>query len=220
MTANPLSTTITSKVSRLLAATALYGVLLCALWVVHVHLLKVDVVFYAAMGTAVAAVLLQALLAQTTPLLRGFSPFEKFQHLFSCALIGYAVAISVPTVLDRSLSFYILEKLQQRGGGIQLARFDQVFTDEYMVEHHLVDVRLTEQAESGTIVIDPAGCVKLTAKGAQLANFSRYFRQHFLPKQRLLSDGYTDALTDPFAHDNASGFDPADPISGPDYRCR
>ena len=43
-------------------------------------------------------------------------------------LLGYILAISVPTVLDRSLSFYILEKLQQRGGGIQQSRFNEVFT--------------------------------------------------------------------------------------------
>ena len=28
--------------------------------------------------------------------------------------MGYVIAISLPTVIDRSLSFYILEKLQQR----------------------------------------------------------------------------------------------------------
>lgn len=198
------------KLARLLAATGLYLVLLCAIWIAHVHLLRVDVVFYSAMGAAALAVLLHALLALATPLLRGFNAFEKFQHLASCVLLGYIVAISVPTVLDRSLSFYILEKLQQRGGGIQLSHFDQVFTEEYLREHRLVDVRLTEQAESGTIVIDPNGCVKLTPKGERLASFSRYFRQHWLPRQRLLRDAYTDALTDPFAHGAAS----------PDYLCQ
>lgn len=43
-----------------------------------------------------------------------------------CPLLAYGFAISVPTVIDRSLSMYILEKLQQRGGGIQLAAFDTV----------------------------------------------------------------------------------------------
>jgi len=68
-----------------------------------------------------------------------------------------------------------------------------------MVEHHLVDVRLTEQLESGTIKIEN-GCVKLTKEGDALAQFSRYFRKHWLPKERLLMGRYTDDLTDPFKH--------------------
>jgi len=102
-------------------------------------------------------------------------------------------------VIDRSLSFYLLEKIQQRGGGIRLASFQRVFTDEYVKEHRLVDVRLTEQLKSGTIVILD-GCVKLTPRGKYLANFSRYFRRTFLPSKRLLMGEYTDALTDPFRY--------------------
>ena len=61
----------------------------------------------------------------------------------------------------------------------------------------LVDVRLTEQQQSGTVeIID--GCVKLTEWGQTIATSSRYFRAHFLPKQRLLMGKYSDDLTDPF----------------------
>jgi hypothetical protein len=63
----------------------------------------------------------------------------------------------------------------------------------------LVDVRLTEQLQSNTIRIE-SGCVYLTAKGNYLASFSRFFRAHLLPKQRLLLDSYSDDLTDPFRH--------------------
>jgi hypothetical protein len=95
------------------------------------------------------------------------------------------------------LSFYLLEKLQQRGGGIQQNRFAEIFTGEYMREHRLVDIRLTEQLQSGTIeIVD--GCVLLTSKGAKLASFGRFFRTYLLPKKRLLMGQYTDQLTDPF----------------------
>jgi hypothetical protein len=103
----------------------------------------------------------------------------------------------VPTVIDRSLSFYLLEKIQQRGGGIKEDAFEQLFTQEYVKEHRLVDVRLTEQLESGTIEIKN-GCVLLTQKGERVAAFGRYYRTHWLPKQRLLMGQYSDDLTDPF----------------------
>ena len=196
------------KYLKLVFATALYLLLLCLVWLAIVNFFKVDVVFYSALGAAAVALTVQALLVFATPVLRGLNPFEKFQHLASCVLVGYIMAISVPTVIDRSLSFYILEKLQQRGGGIQLDKFNYIFTTEYMREHRLVDIRLTEQTESGTIVID-GDCVKLTTKGEKIASFGRFFRQNLLPKQRLLMGEYTDQLTNPFRRSDTA----------PDYLC-
>lgn len=186
-----------TKFSRALLASVAFLIIVVAVYSLHIRFFRVDVVFYAAIGDAVIAALVTyaGLLG-----LRFFAPlggFEKFQLFVIWLLAGYALAISVPTVIDRSLSFYILEKLQQRGGGITQDAFRQVFVEEYMPEHHLVDVRLTEQLQSGTIRIEN-GCVLLTEKGARIADFSRYFRMHWLPKERLLMGTYSDALTDPF----------------------
>ena len=144
--------------------------LLLAFYYVHVLRPWVDVVFYAALLDAIPS-----RPASGRRLLLVGPAATRFQRLrescCSCSsglLAGYALAISVPTVIDRSLSFYILEKLHQRGGGIQLARFEEVFTAEYVKEHRLVDVRLTEQLQTGTVLIEN-GCVKLTPRGERLA---------------------------------------------------
>ena len=175
----------------------------------HVHYVPVNVVFYSAILDAVFATILAAALIATVRWFKVFTRFETLQLCCIWLLLGYSFAISVPTVIDRSLSFYILEKLQQRGGGIKLDAFDQVFTQEYVKEHRLVDVRLTEQQQSGTIEIKD-GCVKLTAWGQTIASSSRYFRAHFLPKQRLLMGKYSDDLTDPFRNS----------VDRTDYRCQ
>lgn len=192
-----------TKWSRAVLLMLVYVLVLAAIYVVHVRWLRVDVLFYAALEDAATAVLLVAVLVFAWRACGVFNAFEKAQLLVICALIGYALAISVPTVLDRSLSFYTLEKLQQRGGGIRYSAFENVFTQEYVKEHRLVDVRLTEQLQSGTIVIRD-GCVRLTPKGEALARFSRWFRMHLLPRQRLLMGEYTDDLTDPFRHSAAA----------------
>ncbi len=189
----------TVKVFRAILATVCFLALLVGIYLAHMRFLPVDVVFYASIADGVIAAMLMGLALLVLRTFRVFSGFEKVQMVVIWMLMGYAFAISVPTVIDRSLSFYILEKIQQRGGGIQRARFADVFTQEYLPEHRLVDVRLTEQRESGTIVIEN-GCVKLTDKGRQLAAASRYFRQHFLPKRRLLMGEYSADLTDPFRH--------------------
>jgi len=185
------------KLLRSVAASLGFLAILLCTYYVHIAFFKVNVVLYSAVLDAVIAVSIGAAMVFLLKPFSIFSAFERYQLLVIWLLVGYVFAISIPTVIDRSLSFYILEKLQQRGGGIRLDRFEDVFTREYVKEHHLVDVRLTEQEESGTIIIKD-GCVMLTQRGANLASFSRFFRQHLLPKQRLLMGTYSDALTDPF----------------------
>jgi hypothetical protein len=197
------------KYLKFITATAVYTLLLLAIYVLHVRYVPVNVVFYSAILDAVLATILAATLIATVRWFKVFTRFETLQLCCIWLLLGYSFAISVPTVIDRSLSFYILEKLQQRGGGIKLDAFDQVFTQEYVKEHRLVDVRLTEQQQSGTVEIKD-GCVKLTAWGQTIASSSRYFRAHFLPKQRLLMGKYSDDLTDPFRNS----------VDRTDYRCQ
>lgn len=198
-----------NKYLRAGLATAVFIVALLLTYYTHMRYFRVNVVFYASVLDAAIALVL---VFGTLHLFKWFSEFSKLE-LIQLATIwllgGYLFAISVPTVIDRSLSFYILEKLQQRGGGIREDAFREVFTDEYVREHHLVEVRLTEQLQSGTIEIQ-RGCVKLTERGERLASFSRFYRKNLLPTHRLLMGQYTDALTDPFRDSQMSK----------DYRCQ
>ncbi|MDL9999594.1 hypothetical protein QTI24_13325 [Variovorax sp. J22P240] len=185
------------KTGKFLFASTIFIAFACLIYWLHITFFRVDVVFYSAIVDGILAALATSAIVWRCKTFALFGAFEKSQMLLIWLLTAYALAISVPTVLDRSLSFYILEKLQQRGGGIQESRFAVVFTQEYLEEHRLVDVRLTEQLQSGTIRIDH-GCVLLTPKGERLASFSRFFRTHLLPKKRLLMGQYTDDLTNPF----------------------
>jgi hypothetical protein len=199
---------MTNNFVKAVALTFVYVVALLVVYYFHVRFFAVDVVFYAAIGDAFIALVLTSLLF-LVPAFRNFSPLEKALLPVVWILGGYAFAISIPTVIDRSLSFYILEKLDQRGGGIREDAFQDVFAKEYMVEHRLVAVRLTEQESSGTVRI-VNGCVRLTEKGERIASISRFYRQHLLPKRRLLLGTYSDDLTDPFRHS----------IQDVGYKCR
>jgi hypothetical protein len=186
-----------NKLIKAVQATTLFVLVLLTVYAVHMTMFRVNVVFYAAIADALIAASICSILVFFVGCFRTLSGFEKLQLIAIWLLSGYAFAISVPTVIDRSLSFYILEKIQQRGGGIRQDAFEQVFTQEYLKEHRLVDVRITEQLESGTIEIKN-GCVLLTQKGEYVASFGRYYRTHWLPKQRLLMGEYSSDLTDPF----------------------
>lgn len=199
---------MSQKLLQAFTATMVFIVILLTVYWTHVTMFRVNVVFYAAIADGVLATVITGVLLFLVRYFRSLTIFEKSQLIVIWLLAGYAFAISIPTVIDRSLSFYILEKIQQRGGGIRQDSFEQIFTQEYMKEYRLIDVRLTEQLESGTIMIEN-GCVKLTKKGKLIATFGRYFRRHWLPKKRLLMGEYTDDLTDPFRES----------MSSPGYEC-
>lgn len=186
-----------------------YAALTIAIYLAHARWFPVAVVLYSALLDALLAAAIMGVILRLFAR-HAFTGLETVLLVAVWLLGGYAFAVSGPAVLDRSLSFYILEKLQQRGGGIRQEALGDVFVTEYMPEFRLVDVRLTEQIESGTVVVED-GCVKLTPRGERLASLSHFMRTHFLPRHRLLAGAYTDALVDPFARS------PEGPIG---YECR
>ena len=186
-----------AKVLISLSYVALYTGCVLLAHFVYFNFFRVDVVFYSSMKISIYTALGLGLGLLLWRLMR-LQVFEKACLIIITLCLGYIFSISVPTVIDRSLSFYLLEKIDQRGGGIRADAFEEIFIKEYMIEHRLVDVRLTEQLESGTIEISEDGCVLLTPKGALFVRFSLYFRSNWLPSQRLLNGTYTDDLLDPF----------------------
>lgn len=165
---------------------------------VHFQFLPVQVVLYDAMLDAAIAVALTGIAVGLYFHRRlSLSPLESLLSLAVGGLLCAMYAVMGPAIIDRSLSIYILEKLEQRGGGIRYDSMPSVFINEYIPEHHLTDIRITEQLESGTIGLKD-GCVYLTERGKAVVAMTRFYRTHVLPKHRKIMGQYTDALTDPF----------------------
>jgi hypothetical protein len=201
--------TMMKKAVRALVGVVSYIVILLATYYINIRFFRVNVVgFTAIIDGVIATVLAGALLF----LLKWFRAMEKFERVLLVVIYllgGFGFAIAIPTVVDRSLSLYILQKLDQRGGGIKEDQIGWVFVNEYVPEDRLVDVRLTEATQSGTVVIKD-GCVILTDKGRLLADFSTWFHEYMLPKQRLLNGQYTDDLTNTFRNS----------VPSPGYECK
>ncbi len=175
-----------------------YGLVLLVVTYIHNAFFTVNVVLYDAIKDAILSVLITGIAFFTLGRFRKiFNGFEKILLIVFWLLGGFTYAITIPTVIDRSLSFYILEKINQRGGKVQQAKINDIFIKEYVIEHRLMDVRLTEQLESGTIALSN-GCVVLTPKGKRVIAFSQFYRHHLLPKKRLLLGEYSADLTNPF----------------------
>lgn len=182
-------------------STIIFVIVMLAVYVIHARYFDVNVVLYSALLDGAIALVLVAAVLFLLRFFRGYTRLEVIMLLMIWVLGAYIYAISVPTVLDRSLSFYILEKIDQRGGGVEESALNDIFIHEYIPEYRLMDVRLTEQLNSGTIkIVD--GCVKLTPKGRAIASVSSWFRRNLLPKHRELMGKYTNVLTDPLKNSN------------------
>ena len=185
--------------------------ILISIYFLHIKFFYVDVVFYSALIDVFFATIIIIVILWFKNNFTIFSFFEKFQISVICFLIGYSLSISVPTLIDRSLSFYILEKIQEKGGSIKRSSFQELFVNEYMEDHQLIKIRITEQLESGTIIIEN-NCVKITKLGEMLSSFSKFFRKNFLSDKRLLDGEYTNRLVN---NQNFNSQDKIDEV----YKC-
>lgn len=188
----------TLKATRSATALAMFGTILLLIYAVHARYLPVNVVFYSALIDVLLATVVSATALLLLPYFKVLSGLERIQMVLIMMLAGYAFAISGPTVVDRSLSLYLLERIERSGGGIRQDALEDAILGQFMDEYRVLDARLTEQLESGTIMIRN-GCVILTPKGRWIADWSRTIRHNFLPKHRLLLDTYSDKLTTPLA---------------------
>ena len=175
----------------------LYLFIFSFIYFLHISFFVVGVVFYSSLLDAFIACAVTIFFLYKSK----FENFERFLVILILISVGYIISISVPTVIDRSLSIYILEKIDQRDGGIKLNAFPDIFIYEYLPEHRLSDIRITEQLYSGTITINDENCVTLTNKGKLVVSLSSFFRSYLLPKKRLVNSEYTDDLTNPFRLD-------------------
>tara|TARA_B100000965_G_C19480968_1_gene708495 strand:+ start:483 stop:1097 length:615 start_codon:yes stop_codon:yes gene_type:complete len=172
-----------------------YFVILLSVYFVHINFFEVKVILYSAiLDSFIALFIFFAFSFFYKSII--INSFEFILIMIICILFGYSFSISLPTVIDRSLSFYFLEKIEQHNGAINKTSMKDIFINDYIDEYKLIEVRITEQLESGTIQIDDS-CIYLTRRGYMVAKFSNFFRKNFLAKNRLILEEYSDQLTDP-----------------------
>jgi hypothetical protein len=197
------------RITLLAAAIGGVFVLFMLISFVHFQLITVKVVMYSAfVDVLVSAAVVAIVIGFTGWFVAGFW-IEITLAIAVGALLSALYAVLVPTVIDRSLSVYMLEKVEQLGGGVRQDAFLRMFKDEYPREHRVVDIRLTEQITSGTITLNN-GCVHLTPRGTEVVKITRFYRKHLLPQKRDILGDISDDLTDPFRK----------PSETADYACR
>ena len=167
-------------------------VILFSINYLYFNLGDVNVIFYDTILVVFASVLCTYLVFWKD--LRKQRYDYSFLITLSSLLLGYAYAISVPTVIDRSLSVYILESIKRNQAPMTIDGLEQLIRENYINDHKLARIRLTEQVESGTVSVDDNGCINLTDRGNFVVLMTTLYREEFLPNSRLIGDSYSAAL--------------------------
>jgi hypothetical protein len=97
-------------------------------------------------------------------------------------LITYSIL--VPTAIDRSLSIYMLEKIAESNGKLDIQKFETQISETYFNEMDVFKIRINEQKETGSIKVENNE-ITLTKKGEILLSFFNFVKCHFLPKKRI-----------------------------------
>ena len=181
----------------------LYLFILLAIYLVHINFFEVQVILYSALLDSAIALIIFSIISFSLKNKINLNFFESIVIMLFLGLIGYSLSLSLPTVIDRSLSFYFLEKINQHNGSIEQASMKDIFINDYINEYKLVEIRITEQLESGTIQLD-GSCISLTRRGYLIARFSNFFRKNLLANNRLILDEYSNHLTDPLGNSSVN----------------
>jgi hypothetical protein len=180
------------KIKKFFFLSCLYFSILILTYWLHVSYLNIDVLLYSTIQDVLISLLIFITLNYLYKSKVLLSKFELFLTLIIFLLFGYIFAISLPTIIDRSLSFYLLEKIEQNDG-LKFSEVKSVIKDEYIDELKVSEMRITEQVKSGTIQINN-NCIRLTKFGKNITKFSYFFRKNFLPKNRLIGESYSSEL--------------------------
>ena len=170
-----------------------YLLLFAIIYFVHINFFYVNVLLYSLFFDVFISLILTYFIFYKKALFE----FRELNYLIVIAFSIGCFFIMIPTIIDRSLSIFLLQKIDEYDGNLNISNLDQIFKEQYMKEHEIIKLRITEQLESDTIeLLD--NCVKLTKKGEIIVKVTNFYRKNLLPKKRLVLDEYTDKLTKPF----------------------
>lgn len=90
----------------------------------------------------------------------------------AATMIVYSFHITIPTIIDRSISLYILSRMDGRTSGIKFEELQQSFLEGYVNGHNAVCRRLDEQLVTGNIRFEEESYY-ITPNGARVMDLLR-----------------------------------------------
>lgn len=175
-----------SKGFELIAQCCLILVLSLFLGVIYVasfHFLHSETVYYFGIGAILVGAIILAIIFLALFRKIKFA-FEKlslaardfFPCLLTAVFIIYSFHITFPSLIDRSISIYLLNQLAEEGGSASLSDLQQRFLNGYVSGVSVVCRRMAEQIETGNITHN-GSIYSLTPRGQKTIQSLRAFAE-------------------------------------------
>jgi hypothetical protein len=103
-------------------------------------------------------------------------------------LVMYAFHITVPSLLDRSISLYILG-LTHEGSAFTETAYKDCFVRGFVEKNGAIEKRLAEQLRTGNIVLGKNGRYELTQRGVAIHALNTLLVQIFNTDRRYVDPG-------------------------------
>lgn len=94
--------------------------------------------------------------------------------------------ITFPVTFDRSITMFLLARIERQDGQLTTPMLEDVFAREYLRDMRQIDRRVEEQALSGNIRVDH-GRIRITPQGARLLAGGRIVSGWFGADPRFVS---------------------------------
>ncbi|QGP80218.1 hypothetical protein GL174_07850 [Sphingobium sp. CAP-1] len=179
---------------RLAALAIVYLIVLAAGFLLYLALIAspllgaVPLLFYRGVLIAfIGALLLGLLLAIAA---RRIAAIDLSTGVGAVALslaFNISFLIVFPVTFDRSITMFLLARIERQDGELTPPMLEQVFLREYLGDMHQIDRRVREQTLSGNIVQRGDGRILLTPQGRRLLTSARTIGHWFGADPRFVT---------------------------------
>ncbi|WP_420145213.1 hypothetical protein [Sphingobium sp.] len=95
--------------------------------------------------------------------------------------------IVFPVTFDRSITMFLLARIERQDGRLTPTALEDVFVREYLDDMRQIDRRISEQTLSGNIVQGDDGRIRLTPQGRRLLSSGRTIGRWFGADPRFVT---------------------------------
>jgi len=164
----------------------LLGFLLYLVLIVSPFFSATPILFYRGI---VAAAVTAPLLALFLAIVRRRASWLDLSTIVGAMALSLAFNISflivLPVTFDRSVTMFLLARIEREDGLLDRAALEQVYIREYLGDMHQIDRRIQEQRLSGNIRVEQ-GRIHMTAQGKRLLEGGRIIGGWFGADPRFL----------------------------------
>lgn len=122
-----------------------------------------------------------------------FTQRSLLNAALAASTLVYAFHITVPTIIDRSISLYILSRMDGKSSGVNVGELQESFLNGYVSKNNAVCRRLDEQIVSGNIRFEN-GKYFITDNGERVINILRVVARLVHRSEYYVTESMSDSL--------------------------